>query len=40
MFNGAQMAGIGTLEFMHADRTVFTSQIGGYTMTYRINEFN
>ena len=40
MFNGAQMAGIGTLEFMRADRTVFTSQIGGYTMTYRINEFN
>ena len=39
-FNGAQMAGIGTLEFMRADRNVFTSQIGGYTMRYRINEFN
>ncbi len=40
MFNGAQMAGIGTLEFVRADRNVFTSQIGGYTMQYRINEFN
>lgn len=40
MFNGTQMAGIGTLEFVRADRNVFTSQIGGYTMQYRINEFN
>lgn len=40
MFNGAEMAGIGTLEFVRADRNVFTSQIGGYTMQYRINEFN
>ncbi len=40
IFNGAQMAGIGTLQFVRADRTVFTSQIGGYTMQYQINEFN
>ena len=40
LFNGAQMAGIGTLEFTRADRNVFTPQIGGYTMQYRINEFN
>ena len=40
MFNGAQMAGIGTLQFVRADRCVFTSQIGGYTMQYKINEFN
>lgn len=40
MFNGAQLSGIGTLEFVRADRNVFTSQIGGYTMQYRINEFN
>ena len=39
-FNGAQMAGIGTLQFVRADRNVFTSQIGGYTMRYSINEFN
>ena len=32
MFNGASLAGIGTLEFVRADRNVFTSQIGGYTM--------
>jgi len=25
MFNGAQMAGIGTLQFVRADRNVFTS---------------
>lgn len=40
MFNGAQMAGIGTLQFVTAVRTVYTSQIGGYTMVYQINEFN
>ena len=40
MFNGAKMAGIGTLQFVRADRNVFTSQIGGYTMQYNINEFN
>ena len=40
IFNGAQMAGIGTLQFVRADRNVFTSQIGGYTMQYSINEFN
>lgn len=39
-FNGAQMEGIGTLQFLRADRAVFTPQIGGYTMKYRINEFN
>jgi len=26
------MSGIGTLEFVRADRNVFTPQIGGYTM--------
>ena len=40
MFNGAQMAGIGTLEFVRADGLVLTPQIGGYSMLYRINEFN
>ena len=40
MFNGAALAGIGTLEFVRADRNVFTSQIGGYTMQYQIDEFN
>ena len=39
-FNHAQMAGIGTLQFVRADRNVFTQQIGGYTMKYSINEFN
>ncbi len=40
MFNGAQMAGIGTLQFVRADSLVLTPQIGGYSMLYRINEFN
>lgn len=40
MFNQAQMAGIGTLQFVRADAIVLTPQIGGYSMTYRINEFN
>ena len=40
MFNGAQMAGIGTLQFVRADSIVLTPQIGGYSMLYQINEFN
>lgn len=40
LFNGAEMAGIGTLQFVRADRNVFTPLIGGYTMQYSINEFN
>ena len=40
MFNGAQMEGIGTLQFMRADGLVLTPQIGGYSMLYQINEFN
>ena len=40
MFNQAQMEGIGTLEFVRADGLVLTPQIGGYSMLYRINEFN
>ena len=39
-FNGAQMAGIGTLQFVRADSLVLTPQIGGYSMLYQINEFN
>ena len=40
MFNQAQMAGIGTLQFVRADSLVLTPQIGGYSMWYKINEFN
>ena len=40
MFNQAQMAGIGTLQFVRADGLVLTPQIGGYSMLYQINEFN
>ena len=40
MFNQAQMAGIGTLQFVRADSIVLTPQIGGYSMLYKINEFN
>ena len=40
MFNQAQMSGIGTLSFVRADAMVLTPQIGGYSMTYQINEFN
>lgn len=40
MFNGAKMAGIGTLQFLRAEAIVLTSQIGGYSMLYQINEFN
>lgn len=40
MFNGAQMAGIGTLQFVRAESIILTPQIGGYSMLYQINEFN
>ena len=40
MFNQAQMAGIGTLQFVKAESIVLTPQIGGYSMLYQINEFN
>ena len=40
MFNGAQMEGIGTLQFVRAESIVLTPQIGGYSMLYQINEFN
>ena len=40
MFNQAQMAGIGTLQFLRADSLVLTPQMGGYSMLYTINEFN
>ena len=40
MFNGAKMAGIGTLQFVRTESIVLTSQIGGYSMLYSINEFN
>lgn len=40
MFNGAKMAGIGTLQFYRADPLTLTPWIGGYSMVYKINEFN
>lgn len=40
MFNESKLAGIGTLQFYRADPLTLTPQIGGYTMVYKINEFN
>ena len=40
MFNGAKLAGIGTLQFTRADALTLTPWIGGYSMLYTINEFN
>ena len=39
-FNGTKLGGIGTLEFMTASALTLSPWIGGYTMRYRINEFN
>ena len=39
-FNEKKMAGIGTLQFWRADPLVLTPWIGGYSMYYKINEFN
>ena len=40
MFNKRQMAGIGTLQFYRADALTLSPWIGGYSMEYKINEFN
>lgn len=40
MFNQAKLAGIGNLEFHRADILALSPQLGGYTMQYKINEFN
>lgn len=40
IFNKSQLAGIGTLQFYRADNLVLTPWIGGYSMKYKINEFN
>ena len=40
MFNEAKLAGIGTLQFYRADPLTLTPYIGGYSMQYKINEFN
>lgn len=40
MFNGAKLAGIGTLQFSTANIFNVDENIGGYSMTYRINDFN
>lgn len=40
MFNEAKLAGIGTLQFWRADNLTLSPWIGGYSMRYKINEFN
>lgn len=40
MFNESQLAGIGTLQFWRADNLTLSPWIGGYSMRYKINEFN
>jgi len=40
MFNKAKLAGIGTLQFHRADNLTLSPWIGGYSMRYKINEFN
>ena len=40
MFNEQQLAGIGTLQFWRADVLSLSPWMGGYSMRYKINEFN
>ena len=40
LFNGKEMAGIGNLQFYRADNLTLSPYIGGYSMKYKINEFN
>lgn len=40
LFNESKLAGIGTLQFYRADNLTLSPWIGGYSMKYKINEFN
>ena len=40
LFNQAKLSGIGNLQFSHATPLVLSPQLGGYSMYYKINEFN
>lgn len=40
MFNGSKLSGIGTLQFVSATPLVLSPWIGGYSMKYKIHEFN
>lgn len=40
MFNQGKLAGIGNLQFHRADMLALSPQIGGFSMEYKINEFN
>lgn len=40
MFNQGKLAGIGNLQFYNSTMLVLTPQMGGYSMTYKVNEFN
>ena len=40
MFNGGHLKGIGKFTFYRADNLTLSPWIGGYSMQYKINEFN
>ena len=40
MFNEGKLAGIGNLQFYRASNLTLSPWIGGYSMIYKINEFN
>lgn len=40
LFNGCKLSGLGTLQFHRADNLALSPWIGGYSMRYKINEFN
>ena len=40
MFNQAKLSGIGNLQFHRADMLTLSPQLGGFSMEYKINEFN
>ena len=40
MFNGKKLSGIGNLQFNRADALTLSPQIGGYSIKYKIDDFN
>lgn len=40
MFNGAKLQSIGTLKFVDSHRLTVSWELGGYSMVYKVNDFN
>jgi len=40
LFNEHKLAGIGNLKFSRGEELIVSPQLGGYSLTYQVHEFN